>query len=268
MTRPGLCEPWPADTSCCDLPDDVDPADVERWRLVASTVLWRLSGMRWGPSCPVTVRPCGRSCVEQQASLWPGVLQSGGRVPYMDAGGVWRNAVCGCKTASCSCTELCELRLDGPVYDVVEAVQDGRVLPPEAYRVDAPNTLVRLDGDCWPACQDLTVPPTEEDTAAVTYRTGLQLDEAAKAAVGALLCHYVRDCGSGCGCRIPKTATRVVRQGLEIETPGPLQLYEGGLTGVPMADAWLLAVNPYGQRSPSRVWSPDLRRPRVSPQWP
>jgi hypothetical protein len=44
-------------------------------------------------------------------------------------------------------------------------------------------------------------------------------------------------------------------------------LYAEGLTGIPEADMWLLAVNPFRQRSPSRVYSPDYRRPRVT-TWP
>ena len=136
----------------------LDPAVIERWRRVASITLWRLSGRRYGPSCPVTVRPCGRSCAEEMVSWATLGPSTGGWVPYLGADGQWRNAaVCGCRS-SCSCTQLCEVRLDGPVYDVVEVLVDGEALVPEAYRVDVPNLLVRLDGECWPACQDMAAP--------------------------------------------------------------------------------------------------------------
>ncbi|MGY5034361.1 hypothetical protein ACWC9U_26590 [Streptomyces sp. 900116325] len=243
--------------------------EIERWTRVASEILWRLSGMRWGPSCPVTIRPCGKSCVEQYAPFWTaGVPQSGGRIPYMDDGGVWRNAVCGCRT-DCSCTELCQLKLDGPVFDVLSVVVDGVTLPPEAYRVDVPNILVRLDGECWDACQQLDEAPTEPGTAAVTYRPGLPLTEAAIAAVSELVCHYLAGCGGGsCGCNATvRNATRISRQGIEIERPDPTIMYESGLTGLPIADAWLMAVNPYRLKSQSRAYSPDYRRPRTH-QWP
>lgn len=261
------CEPWPIDPTCCDLPEEYDPAELERWAQVATNILWSLSGRRWGPSCPITIRPCGKSCEESFIPSGYAVPQSGGRIPYT-VGGKWFNAVCGCKQ-SCSCTELCELRLDGPVYDVLEVVVDGVVLPPEAYRIDSANILVRLDGECWEACQDLNAPPTEPGTAAVTYRTGLPLDEAAIAAVSELTCHLMKGCGGAgsCGCRVPTNMTRMQRQGVTIERADPASLYSEGKTGLPMADAWLAAVNPYRMTSPSRAWSPDLKRPRYT-TWP
>lgn len=266
------CEPWPIDTTCCDLPEDIDPAVVERWQRVATSILWRLSGMRWGPSCPHTIRPCSRSCLDSSGLVTgPGVV--GGRwVPYIDSGGTWRNAsICGC-TSGCSCGELCELRLDGPVYDIVSVRVDGEEIPPEAYRVDAPNTLVRVDGECWPSCQDMAAPATEPGTAEVVYRTGLPLDEAAIAAVSELTCHYLKGCGAvgggSCGCRIPKNATRVQRQGVTMEMADPTLIYSEGRTGLPIADAWLAAVNPGRLTSASRVYSPDHPRPRRVGQWP
>jgi hypothetical protein len=75
----------------------------------------------------------------------------------------WVNA-CGCAAGDCSCTALCEAILPGPVGSVVEILLDGAVLDPSAYRIDNGNRLVRTDGDCWPACQDMISPsePTYE----------------------------------------------------------------------------------------------------------
>ncbi len=271
----GPCEAWPLDLSCCDLPEDVDPAVIDRWAMVATKILWAFSGRRLGPSCPHTVRPCRRACVDTTG--WGAV---GGRwVPYIGSGGAWRNAsVCGCAT-DCSCAELCEIQLDGPVYDIV-AVIDGETTlarpDPDTgaagdYRVDAPNLLVRTDGECWPDCQDLTAPTGAEGTLTVIYRTGLPLDEAAIAAVSELTCHYVRGCGAvgggSCGCKPNPRLSRVQRQGVTMEMADPTLLYTEGRTGLPLVDAWLHAVNPNNLHSPSRVWSSDMRRPRVS-QWP
>jgi hypothetical protein len=263
------CTPWPLDLSCCSAADDADPAVVDRWHRVATRILWRLSGMRWGPSCPLTIRPCGRSCVEQYIPFGYWGPQAGGRIPYLDAGGVWRNAVigCGCRTA-CSCTSLCELRLDGPIYGVDEVRVDGVVLPPEAYRVDSPNILVRLDGECWDACQDLNAPPTELGTSAVTYRIGLPLDAAAVAAVSALTCHLIKGCtGGGCGCRLNPNITRLQRQGVEMEMVDAALLYTEGRTGIREVDLFLMSVNPDGLSRPSRVYSVD-HRPARRTVWP
>ncbi|MEU9576313.1 hypothetical protein [Streptomyces chilikensis] len=262
--RRDVCEPWPI-RPCCDIPEDMSEEDVAFWQMAASQLLFRLSGRRWGPSCPITIRPCGKSCID-------GLITSGSwsaphMVPYIDTGGAWRNWMgCGCKS-SCSCTQLCELRLIGPVHDVVEVLVDGEVLAPEAYRVDAPNVLVRVDGGCWDACQDLQAPPTEVGTAAVTYRVGLPLDEAAIAAVSALFCHLLTTCGSSCGCGVNRQGvTKLSRQGVTLDMD-PAALLEGPLTGIGDVDRWIMSVNPYGLAAPARVASPDQRLPRRV-QWP
>lgn len=262
----GPCEAWPTEL-CCEIPDGVDPADVDRWTLVASQILWALSGRRWGP-CPVTVRPCRRSCLDSGPFNMVSWGTVGRWIPYIGVDGQWRNAsICGCRS-DCSCSELCEVYLPGPVFDVVSVNVDGDVLVPEAYRVDAPGRLVRTDGECWPDCQDMAAPPGDPDTFTVTYRWGLPLNEAAVAAVSELVCHLLRGCNPGtCGCKINRNLTRVSRQGMEMELPDPITLYSQGRTGLPLVDLWLSVVNPHGLASPSRAYSPDFRRPRVQ-TWP
>ncbi|WP_284576852.1 hypothetical protein [Streptomyces sp. 2P-4] len=261
----GPCEAWPT-ALCCDVPEGMEQAEVDRWTAVASQILWALSGRRWGP-CPVTVRPCRKTCLDSYplAVTWG---SAGPWIPYIGSDGLWRNAsVCGCRS-DCSCGELCEVYLPGPVYDVTEVNVDGEVLAPEAYRVDAPGRLVRTDGGCWPDCQDMGAPAGSEGTFTVTYRWGLPLDEAATAAVSELVCHFLSGCSPGaCGCKVNRRVTRLSRQGVDMEMPDPTMLYSEGLTGLPLVDMWLMAVNPYRLASPSRVYSPDFRRPRVT-TWP
>jgi hypothetical protein len=146
------------------------------------------------------------------------------------------------------------------------------VLVPEAYRVDAPGMLVRTDGECWPTCQDMAAPPGDPGTFTVTYRWGLALDEAASAAVSELTCQLILAClppgTKGCGeCRLPGNVTKVIRQGVQVEMADPTTIFAEGRTGLPMVDMWLAAVNPHKLTSPSRVLSPDFRRPRVT-TWP
>jgi len=262
----GPCEPWGPLQLCCDV-TAVDQEVIDRWQLIASQVLWALSGRRLGP-CPVTVRPCRKSCLDNGPVSWQAGVGAGGWIPYIGTDGLWRNAsVCGCKS-DCSCTELCEIYLPGPVFDVVEVNDGGEILVPEAYRVDAPGRLVRTDGKCWPDCQDMVAPPGTAGTLTVTYRWGLPLDDAAIAAVSALVCHLIRECTPGsCGCKINKNATRVTRQGFEVSMADPTLIYSEGRTGIPEVDLWLMTVNPYRLTSPSRVYSPDLKRPRVT-TWP
>ncbi|MGW1989574.1 hypothetical protein [Embleya sp. NPDC001921] len=261
----GPCDPWPTKL-CCRPPEGMDEAEIARWTAIASVILWGLSGRRWGPSCPIQVRPCRKTCLESG----PLTVGWGGSpwVPYLGRDGEWRNAsVCGCQS-DCSCGELCEVRLEGPVYDIVSVDVDGTVLVPEAYRVDSAGLLVRTDGECWPDCQDMAAPPGEDGTFTVTYRWGLPLDPAAIAAVSDLTCHFMRGCGDGsCGCKANRQLTRVVRQGVEMEMPDSTLIYSEGRTGLPLVDLWLATVNPHRLASPSRVYSPDFKRPRTT-TWP
>ncbi|WTW95389.1 hypothetical protein OG216_19295 [Streptomycetaceae bacterium NBC_01309] len=261
------CDPWPVEL-CCEVPDGMGADDVARWQRVASQILWALSGRRYGPSCPLPVRPCRRSCLDAAPVTWQTGPSAGPWVPYLGSDGLWRNAsVCGCRS-DCSCGELCEVYLPGPVYDIVSVNVGGEVLPPEAYRVDAPGLLVRVGGGCWPDCQDMAEPEGAPGTFTVTYRWGLPLDDAAIAAVSELTCHLMKGCSPGsCGCRANRNVTRLVRQGVELETPDPTLLYSEGRTGLPLVDLWLHTVNPYRLTSPSRAYSPDFRRPRTT-TWP
>lgn len=260
------CAPWPLDLDCCPAADDVDGAVLERWSRVATTILFNLSGRRWGPSCPYTVRPCRRRCLDSM----PLASSTGGPwIPYLGRDGIWRNAsVCGC-ASDCSCGELCEVRLEGPVHDVLSVEVDGEVLPASAYRVDAAGLLVRTDGGCWPDCQDMGAPLGEPGTFGVTYRVGLPLDDAAIAAFSELVCHLLKGCSGGgsCGCKANPNITRVSRQGVDIEMNDPTLIYSEMRTGLPVTDMWLVSVNPYRHTSPSRVYSPDYKRPR-STTWP
>ncbi|MFD3848189.1 hypothetical protein ACFWVB_20150 [Streptomyces microflavus] len=262
----GPCDPWPT-ALCCETPEGMDEADVTRWTAVASQILWGLSGRRWGP-CPVTVRPCRKRCASTEFYSFQAGTGVGPWIPYIGVDGLWRNASpCGCKS-DCSCSELCEVYLPGPVHDVVSVNVDGTVLEPESYRVDAPGMLVRTDGECWPECQDMAAPAGDPDTFTVVYRWGLPLNEAAIAAVSDLTCHFLKGCAPGsCGCKAGRNLSRVSRQGVDLEFPDLAMLYADGRTGLPLVDLWLSMVNPGRLSSPSRVYSPDFKRPRVT-TWP
>jgi hypothetical protein len=268
--NPPLCDPWPVDRDCWSIPPDTTEDRIEYWQKVASDLLRRLTGGVLGPGCPVTVRPCRTRCGDGWSwGLWgPGAYLGAPWVPYIGPDGLWRNAsVCGCRT-DCSCSELCEIRLPGPVFDIV-SVQDGViVLPQTAYRVDNARNLVRTDGNCWNDCQDMAADPGEANTMTVTYRIGLPLDDLATAAISALTEHYIKGCG-GCGCGIGnnRNVTRVQRQGVTLEYPDAGDLTAFGRTGLEIVDAFIQAVNPLGLNAPLRVLSPDFRAPRAT-TWP
>lgn len=277
----GNCDPWPINTAvgCWDVPADTPPATVEMWQRVASEYLWAMTGRRLGPSCPVTVRPCRKSCFD--ASWLSGrflnqgqYLSTGGFIPYMMNGRMYNATVCGCDT-DCHCgPELCEIDLPGPVFDIQSVTIDGAVVDPATYGIYDGRYLTRLntgvatdEAKCWPTCQDMTLPPTEVGTFAVTYRSGLALSSMATMAVTELTAHFIRGCNGGCGCGsgTRQNLQRLSRQGVDLEFADPQELFTDGRTGIETVDFFIRAANPYGVADQLRVISPDSpKRPR---QW-
>lgn len=277
----GLCQldGWTLDQSCMDIPDGTPPEVIERWRLVAAELLFALTGNHFGPSCPVTVRPCRRQCAEdygqyfnQGQFLGAGFQFSGPFVPYMVGGRMYNASMCGC-ASQCHCgPELCEVYLPGPIYDIVSVDVDGEVVDPDTYGILDGRFLVRSSatpddaegGTCWPSCQDMSLPPGQPGTFTVTYRTGIPLSALGRAALSALTAHYIQGC-SGCGCGVGTAAARNVvrqsRQGVDMEFADPQQVLADGRTGIEIVDQFIHAVNPSRLPRQMRVVSPDSPRP-------
>lgn len=268
-----ICSPWgPVDRSCWRIPDGTTEETIAKYTLIASQLLFRLSGSQYGPSCPVTVRPCRQRCDTGRGWTWNlyglGALYGSPWIPYIGVDGAWRNAsICGCNE-DCSCGELCRISLPGPVFDIVSVVDGTLTLPSNAYRVDNGTELIRTDGNCWPDCQNQTAACGTAGSLCVTYRVGLPLDELALFALSSLVEHYIIGC-AGCGCGMSRldNVTRVQRQGVTMEMLDPSTLRQDGLTGISIVDEWLSAVNPYRLTAKPRVLSPDFRRPRAT-TWP
>lgn len=274
----GVCEVWPVDDRCYDVPDGMDETTRLRYLRAASDYLWAMTGRRYGKQCPVTVRPCRKSCADgfgilDGRFLNQGQYQStGGWIPYLGSDGEFRNAsLCGCVN-DCHCgPELCEIELSGPVYEITEIDINGSVLGEAFYRVDNGRFLVRqnypgTDAACWPMCQDMTATRGQPDTFTVTYSTGLVVPALGVLAVTQLANHFMRGCGDGCGCGVGsrENVSRITRQGIELEFADAQQVFTDGRTGIEIPDQFIRAFNPYGLASPMRVLSPDYRRPRLT----
>lgn len=245
----GPCEAWELDESCCTFPESATPEMITRWQGVSTQLLWAASGRIYGP-CPVTVRPCLKSCIGG-----PG----GAYFPYLGRDGLWRNAVtCGCG-ADCACDELCEIILEGPVTEVTlvtigtEEVFDWRL-----DRIGDQARLVRTSDLCWPECQDMQSAEGEAGTFAVTYLRGLPLDDAAIAAHSELTCELVKSCIPNCECRLPRNVQSKTRQGITVT----FDTSQTWIRALPMVAAWLDTVNPQKLPHPMRVISPDSRPAR------
>lgn len=265
MTAPALPDVcWPVDLGCCEKWDEYPPEVQDRSISLATTTLRAMSGFRVG-GCPITVRPCRKDCSQPWLlsgySGEPGLGYPSGPV---NLSGRWVNAVCGCGVQDCSCSTVCEVVLPGPV-GFVESVQIGtEVLPESWYRVDGGNRLVWTGpdvADCWPLCQDMSGALGDENTFFVTYLNALPVDGLASYAAGVLACEFAKAC-TGAKCRLPAGVSAVVRQGVAFTITS--NAFDGARTGILEVDAWLRSVNPNSLVQPSRVWSPDITKPRVT----
>ena len=259
---------WTVNTTCVPGWDDY-PADVQQaatdW---ATYVLWALSGRQFAP-CPVTIRPCGPRCSGPNGYFtWPvnaGSVTGGNppwMIPWID-NGLWRN--CGC-TGGCSCKATCEVALPGPVASIDEVIVDGVTLPESAYRLDVLKgipVLVRIDGECWPECQDMDAQLDESGSFGITYRQGVAVPVAGQLAAGQLAGEFAKAC-SGADCMLPQQLASLSRNGVEVTVLDPAQLDELGLTGIANVDLWIRAVNPARRAQRSRVYSSDIQGPRYT----
>ena len=280
MTAPtptqGPCSPWDP-IWCCDL-SAAGSAAVSGVALQAATeVLYHLSGQRFD-ICQFTVRPCRRDCGD---SWWGGgfggVVASGGGGSWWEWGGggwprpfnfngAWFNLTCGGCAGSCSCSPLSEAWLPGPVSSIVSVKLDGQTLPASGYRIDDFRKLVRLGGQFWPICQDMSKADTEVDTWSVTYTVGETVPVLGQWAVGELACEFIKAC-TGAACVIPRNATNITRQGITIDFPLWSDLLTHGLLGLRWTDMFVSTYNPNRLRAAPMVFDVDQESNRRT-TWP
>lgn len=256
-------DPWPVDWSACTLVDGASPAATGTAVACASYVLHALSGRQFGLTS-VTLRPCRRDCfpdgiLPDGYGLWLGGYPTAALV-----GGVWMNLTCYSCSGSCSCSRLEELWLAGPVRDVVQVKVNGTPLATGgAYRLDASQFLVRVDGGSWPLCQDLSLDDSQPGTWSVTARFGRDVPTLGQVAVGELACEFLRGF-RGEDCALPRSVVNLARQGVTMAFPDPATLLENHRLGLRISDLFIDSVNPHHLAQRSRVLSPDTlaRRPR------
>lgn len=248
---------WPVDSACLTDEWDAFSAEVQARALgLASATLERLTGYRVR-NCPITVRPCKRGCSPESSYL--NQIEVGRNfTPHINTFGNWVNS-CGC-TTDCACTALCEVVLPTPVGRVDEVKVNGSVVTD--WRVDGDRLVWTGTTACpWPACQDLALPDTEDNTFSITYLNAYPVDALGSYAAGLLAVEYGRACSGG-SCRLPLGVTMIVRQGITMEIASGA--FPGGATGIREVDAFIALWNPQGLRQGTTVYSPDRPRTRVT----
>lgn len=278
MSQTAPCN-WPLATECCPKWDEMGAELQSRAASWATEILWMLSGRIFG-LCEVTVRPCAARCAVPQGTTYQGF--AGNAMIGSGMVGLWTPSLIDGAWVNCSCMSdcctVCDLDLPfGPASEIVSIQIDGAVLEPRhladpnnleseslaTYRIDSYDRLVRLDGGCWPTCQDLSLPLTEEGTWAITYNFGVPVPVAGQVAAAELACEFAKACEGDSTCKLPSRVQSITRQGVTMTMLDTLSdLWQTGRTGLFNVDLWLSAVNPHGLRERGAVYTPELLRQR------
>lgn len=246
MTEPLAVDPLAVvDTGCQDWPviwpcptDTVDPALVDAAQMLASQLLWAMSGYRIG------------LCAFREA-FTPAASGACG-FPYKDENGYWRNNG---RLGSTCCRVLLSHR---PIASIMTVESEGVALDPAEYVLE--GSWLRSRNGCWPV-----VAVCDDPALIVTYQSGVSFPAGTGAAVGEVACEYLTALQGG-QCRLPSRATSITRQGVTVTLEAVQQFTRNGQfmaqrrIGLPVTDAWLESVVGNGPRVASRVYSPDLPR--------
>lgn len=245
------------DPLCCDSWAATPLAVQEAAKDYATLILWAATGRQYG-LCPITVRPCAPSKCGELSWIYGGWWGSGSVWnPYI-LNGQWFNCMC---AGVCCCEPRCEVRLMGPVHSILAVMIDGVLIPSTSYRVDDDHWLVRIDGECWPECPDMNGPVGSGFE--VTYVRGEPVPATLLQAASTLACEWAKAC-MGADCRLSNRVTSLARNGISIEMADPNDLMDSGMTGLWEVDAVIKALNPGGLVQRGRIYSPELRAPRMT----
>ena len=223
------CDPWPFEWSC-DI-TDVDQAILDLASGAAQEYLWALTGRRFGV-CTVV------------GELYRAASGSACGMPYKDGSGRWRNG----GRADC-CSLLLEQQ---PVTSIGSVTVEGEAVLLADVALEG-NRLISIDG-CWP-----TIPDCDPAAIEVSYTYGHPVPQLGQLALAEVACEMLAGLTGG-SCRLPGRAVSVSRQGVTIDMQDSTAAAESGLTGLPIADAWITSVNPARLTTRSRVHSPDIPR--------
>lgn len=257
----GSC--WPVTPWCEDCCSEKLNEQPEEFRSMlydmAATFLFNATGRQFG-GCPVTYRPCAKSCDCCADGAW------NMSYPAKRWDGAWVNIDCNRCRDNCECTEVSEViipdtdqvvdvRIDGIDYDPLDtvAVYDRR-------------RIVRTDGGQWPRCQDLTV----EDgpgTWHITVLRGRPVPAGGDWMAALLACEMGKSCLDQSDCRLPRRTQTITRQGVTMGFQDAFENLGQMRTGLWEVDAWIESAVTSAHVRPA-VISPDVHWDHTRLTWP
>jgi hypothetical protein len=211
---------------------------------LASELLYEWSGEMFSGACPAIVRPCRPECSCYQPVGVTGNMHVDSIIATL-LGGIDCQPHCGCGI-------IPTVRIAGPVQAIQRVTIDGVTLDPATYRVVG-ESLERVDGLGWPACQDLLAENDAPGSFTVHYTRGATPPLAGELAAKQLAC-WLSQSFPGLSCGVPAgNVTQVIRQGVT-QTFDPTKFGEQ----LPMVAAFLKTYNPNGLRQPPMVYTSDM----------
>lgn len=241
-SAPPLVAGWAPNTSVfgaqwADLPEAVRDAALR----ASVNTLWALSGRQFAV-LDVTLAPYLPAARPSARTEYGRVLSAGaGRTPLVP-GGVQPSRA---------------FRLPGGAVSVTRVELAGEELPASAWTLDPDGTLVRLDG-AWPAGQDVYAPVWT-----VRYLRGQAAPDDANLAAGRYALELAKAMHLDPATPTPTRTRDAARQKIDRASEDAEERANEGLTGVPVVDKWLRAVNPHRLAATPFVWSPDTDRHRI-----
>jgi len=151
------------------------------------------------------------------------------------------------------------------VASITQVKVDGVVLDSSAYRLDNANLLVRIDGQRWPFCNDLSKNDTETGTWSVTAQFGEDVPTMGQIAVGELAAQLAKALACDEDCALPQPIQQLTRQGVSVTFLDPNQLFGQGTIGLYQCDLFLATYNPDRLRNRARVFDLDTPSARRVP---
>lgn len=273
MLDAGPCHNWPP--LCADFPDNPTPEQqllIDQSVQIATEVLWNRTKRKFC-LCEITLRPCKKDCWSSNmwgmfSPYWTNATGWSWPFPAL-VGGAWINLACGLCGSDCSCSVVHETVLPYPVANIVEVKVDGVPLDPGAYRVDNYRLLIRVDGEAWPRCNDLSKSDTEEGTWSVTAQYGQMVPTLGQLAVGQLASAIYKGCAGDAGCPLPAATVRqITRQGVTKVFFDAATAFRRGQVGLYYPDLFIATYNPSatGTASIFDIDGPRRRTVTIAPE--
>lgn len=255
------CE-WPVtvcDDCCTEQIGQLDPETWQMFQDMAAFFLWRATGDIYG-LCERTYRPCRRNC--------DGSFGFGFGTPFVPwrINDQWVNIGCNRCAGECGCGMISEIRLDN-VHAVTALRIDGLDQDPSGtVAVYNRSRIVRIDGESWPACQNLGQ-LDGVGTWFITIEQGYPVPPGGNLMAGILACEFAKACVQDDSCRLPRRIQTLTRQGVTI---GFQDAFEGLVnlrTGIFEIDAFIEASRAYNKWRGPIIGSVD-RPPPARLTWP